>query len=139
MIRRVKPPFPIVRVLLVVTAGLACAIAGDTPLSAQADLDAFMRQVMERRDNNWRRLQQYILDEREVVDIRGPGGVPVYGEQREYTWFVRDGFFIRSPLVINGATIDEEERRAYEGRYLRREQMREKRAPRKCIAGRRKE
>lgn len=128
MHRRVKPPLPIVRVLAVVAAGLACAFSVDAPLSAQSDLDAFMRQVVERRDDNWRRLQQYILDEREVVDIRGPGGVPVYGEQREYTWFVRDGFFIRSPLVVNGVTISEEERRAYEGRYLRREQLREKRA-----------
>ena len=32
--------------------------------AAESDLDAFMRQVMERRDDNWKKLQQYILDEK---------------------------------------------------------------------------
>ena len=65
------------------SAGLALSVAAATPftrqLSAQTDLDAFMKQVMERRDDNWKKLQQYILDEREEFDVRGPGGVAALG------------------------------------------------------------
>jgi hypothetical protein len=96
-------------------------------LAQDTDLDAFMRQVMERRDDNWKKLQQYILDEREEVDVRGPGGFPLWGERSEYTWFIRDGFFVRSPLRVNGATVGEGDRRKYEADYLRRAQARDRR------------
>ena len=102
---------------------------------AQTDLDAFMKQVLERRDSNWRKLQQYILDEREQVDMRGPSGMPLWGEKREYTWYVRDGFFVRSPLKVNGATVGEGDRRKYEREYLEREQKRDARAKASAIAG----
>ena len=38
----------------------------------------------------------------------------VYGFEREYLWFPREGFFIRSPLRANGVAIAEPERRAAE-------------------------
>jgi hypothetical protein len=90
------------------------------------DLDTFMREVMERRDDNWKKLQQYILDEREEIDIQGLGR-SIWGERADYTWFIRDGFFVRSPLRVNGATVSESDRRKYEADYLRRAQNREKR------------
>jgi hypothetical protein len=93
----------------------------------QTDLDAFMQRVVARRDDNWKRLQQYVLDEREHINITGPGGATVWGERREYTWYLRDGFFVRSPVKVNGVTIGEAERRRYEARYLQRVQRREKR------------
>ena len=34
--------------------------------------------------------------------MRGPQRVPIWGERREYTWFIRDGFFVRSPTKFNG-------------------------------------
>ena len=43
-------------------------------LNAQTDLDAFMKDVVARRDDNWKKLQQYILDEREELVLTGPGG-----------------------------------------------------------------
>ena len=95
--------------------------------SAQTDLDAFMRQVLERRDVNWKKLQQYVLDERESVDLRGPANVSLWGERSDYTWYIRDGFFVRSPLKVNGVTVSEADRRKYEADFLRREQAREKR------------
>jgi hypothetical protein len=95
--------------------------------AAQTDLDDFMRRVVTRRDENWKKLQQYVLDEREQIDIRAPGGASVWGERREYTWFIRDGYFVRSPLKVNGVTISEADRRTYEDDYVRREQRREKR------------
>ncbi len=99
-----------------------------TPLGAQgSDLDAFMRQVLAKRDDNWKKLQQYVLDERETIDLRGPGKVQLWGERHDYTWFIRDGFFVRSPVRFNGVTIGEAERRKYEQEYLERQRRRERR------------
>src|SRR3979490_1472485 len=97
---------------------------------AENDLDAFMKQVVARRDDNWKKLQQYVFDEREQREIRGPSRVPIWGERREYTWYIRDGFFIRSPTKFNGVTIGEAERRKFEADYLKQAQERDKRAAR---------
>jgi hypothetical protein len=96
--------------------------------SAQTDLDAFMQQVLARRDDNWKKLQQYILDEHEQIDVRGPARVSLWGEHRDYTWYLRDGFFVRSPVKVNGVTVSEPDRRKYEADYLRRVQRRDARA-----------
>ena len=58
-----------------------------------------MRQVLVRRDDNWKKLQQYVLDEQERAEVRGPGETLVWGEKREYTWYLRDGYFVRKVLV----------------------------------------
>lgn len=102
-------------------------VSGRTPL-AQTDLDAFMQQVIDQRDVNWKKLQQYVLDEREQVEMRGPSGTPLWGERRDYTWYIRDGFFVRSPLKVNGATVGEPDRLKYEQEFLERERTREARA-----------
>src|SRR6266496_3561523 len=102
-----------------------------TPIAAaQSDLDAFMKQVLARRDDNWKKLQQYVLDERETVHIQGPGRVPIWGERRDYTWYIRDGFFVRSPVSVNGVAIGDADRRRFEADYLKRAQQREKRGQR---------
>src|SRR5262245_48143894 len=90
-------------------AGAVAAIltAGGPAVTAQTDLDAFMRQVLAKRDENWKKQQQYVLDERVNVDMRGPGKVLLWGERRDYTWYIRDGFFVRSPVKVNGVTISE--------------------------------
>jgi hypothetical protein len=119
---------PYSRFVLLAAAGLVMWSAQGRALVAQSDLDAFMRQVMERRDDNWKKLQQYILDEREEFDLRGPGNFPLWGERREFTWFIKDGFFVRSPLKVNGATVGEDDRRKYEDNYLRRQKARDRRA-----------
>lgn len=110
-----------------VLIGAMLALAPAVPL-AQTDLDAFMRDVVARRDENWKKLQQYVLDERETLELRGPTRLPIWGEKREYTWFIRDGFFVRSPVKFNGATIGEAERRKFEADYLARQKRREARA-----------
>jgi hypothetical protein len=117
-------------VRLLSTLGLCLAVIcpGARPVSAQNDLDAFMLQVVGRRDDNWKKLQQYVLDEREQFELRGPGRLPMWGERRDFTWYIRDGFFVRSPLKFNGVTISEDERRKFEADYLARQQRRERRA-----------
>jgi hypothetical protein len=106
---------------------LAALLAGMPSVRAQTDLDAFMQQVLARRDENWKKLQQYVLEERERIEVRGPNEQPLWGERREYAWYVRDGFFVRSPLRFNGVEISEADRRKYEADFLNRERRRERR------------
>ena len=88
-----------------------------------------MARVLARRDDNWKRMQQYVLDERETFQILGAGGAPFYGFRREYPWFPRDGdgVFVRSPLTVDGVKLGEAERRKAEADYLKREERRDKR------------
>jgi hypothetical protein len=98
------------------------------PLRTQtttSDLDAFMAQVLARRDDNWTRLQQYVLDERERAELRGPGETLLYGLDRDYTWYIRDGVFVRSPVRVDGVAVSEEDRLQYENEWLDRERRRD--------------
>jgi hypothetical protein len=117
------------RLLLVSCAVLAVFLPAAAQERAPSDLDAFMARVIARRDDNWKRMQQYVLDERETLQILGPGGTPFYGYRREYLWFPRDGdgVFVRSPLTADGVKIGEAERRKAEADYLRHEEQRDKR------------
>jgi len=86
-----------------------------------------MKGVLARRDENWKKLQQYILDEHEQLQLTGQSHSPVWGENRDYTWFIRDGFFIRSPLKVNGGTVAERDRRKAEDEFLQRAKDRDRR------------
>jgi hypothetical protein len=111
---------------LAVTAVLAAALAGapgPAAAAADTDLDAFMREVLARRDDNWTKLQQYVLDEREQVQLTGPSRRPMWGDRRDYLWYLRDGVFVRSPVMVNGIAVGDAERRQYETEYLRRAQQ----------------
>jgi hypothetical protein len=116
------------RLRLAVAVLVLVSLPGRGSVRAQTDLDAFMRQVLEKRDDNWKKLQQYVLDEHETIELRGPTRLPMWGEKRDYTWYIRDGFFVRSPVRANGVAIGEEERRKYEADYLKRQQRREQQA-----------
>ena len=117
------------RLLLVSCAVLTLLVPVTGQNRESSDLDAFMARVLARRDDNWKRMQQYVLDERETFQILGPGGTPFYGFRREYLWFPRDGdgVFVRSPLTVDGVKLGEAERRKAEAEYLKREERRDKR------------
>jgi hypothetical protein len=100
--------------------------------SQTTDLDAFMETVMKRRDLNWQKMQQYVLEERETFDLNGPGGARIFGFRRDYSWFIREGYFIRSPVQSDGVTISEDERRKAEEDWMRQEKRREARALRRA-------
>ena len=116
--------------LVVVLAAVAASVAalGGAPSVSytQSDLDALMKDVVARRDENWKKLQQYILDERDEIQVRGGSAVPVWGEVREYSWFIQEGYFVKSPVKVNGVEIGEDERRRSEARFLRRAKARDK-------------
>lgn len=101
-------------------------------VTAQSDLDAFMERVLARRDDNWKKLQQYVLEEKEAFDLTGPGGLPLWGMRREYSWFIRNGIFVRSPVKANGVALSDADRRKAEDEWLRREVSREKRRKRRA-------
>ncbi|MGQ0733609.1 MAG: hypothetical protein ACT4QD_08145 [Acidobacteriota bacterium] len=103
-------------------------------LAQGSDLDAFMARVLARRDDNWKKLQQYVLDEHERLALSGPDGSLLYGFRRDYTWFIRQGVFVRSPTRVNGITIGEADRREHEKDWLAREQRRERRAEQRARA-----
>ena len=112
-------------------AGLLASAPASRPTSplalAQSDLDAFMQKVLAKRDENWKKLQQYVLEENEHIEVRGPSKVPIWGERRDYSWFIKEGFFIRSPVKVNGVSISDAERRKAEDAYLKQQKERDKR------------
>jgi hypothetical protein len=112
--------------------GLACGLAllASRPEAVLAqtkpenDLDAFMAKVLQRRADTWRQLGDYILDETEQFAIHGPGDVRLFGQQRQYSWYVREGYLIRSPVKFNGVTLSDADRRKYETDWFSQEQHR---------------
>ena len=95
----------------------------------QTDLDALMKKAVARRDHNWKTLQQYVLEERDTIDVRGSMNLRLWHERREFLWYPRDGFFVRSPLSVNGVKVSESDRRAEEDGYLRWVQARDQSGP----------
>jgi hypothetical protein len=115
----------VVRRLLILAIGL---LAASVPSNAQSDLDALMERVLSKRDENWKKLQQYVLDEDETFQLTGPGGIKVFGSRREYLWYPDDmGRFIKSPTNINGVELSDAQRRRAEQEWLGREERRRKR------------
>ena len=103
---------------------------GQSPSSSQSsstDLDRLMQRALQRRDVDRRVLSDYVLDETESFAVTGPGQTPLKRSRREYTWYVRNGIHVRSPLKFDGVPIPEDERVKYENDWLRREQSRQKR------------
>ena len=109
---------------------LSAPSAALEPSAAQSDLDVFMEKVLARRDDNWKKLQQYILEEKEAFNVTGPGRFPLWGMRREYTWFIRDGIFVRSPVTADGVRLSEGDRRKAEDEWLRRQKNRDQREKR---------
>src|SRR5262245_17440452 len=116
--------------LLALASTLSARSVASAPAVVQSDLDAFMAKVLARRDDNWKKLQQYVLEEKEAFDLTGPGRFPLWGMRREYNWFIRDGIFVRSPISADGVKLSEADRRKAEEDWLRRQRNREERAKR---------
>jgi hypothetical protein len=92
-----------------------------------------MERVLARRDESWKKLQQYVLEEKESFDVTGPGGMPLYGLRRDYSWFIKEGFFVRSPVRADGVALSEADRRKAEAEWIRKEQRRDARRKRREV------
>ncbi len=106
--------------------------AAAAPSPALNDLDAFMAKVLDKRNENWRRLHDYILNEREVFEVLGPLSVPLHSLEREFHWSIREGYLVRTPVKANGVAVSADDRAAYEKKWLDEEQRREKKAAEKA-------
>jgi hypothetical protein len=122
-----------VLVLCVIAAVVVCASdtraqapPSPTPLRPPTDLDRFMATALQRRDVDRKTLSDYVLDEVESFEVLGPGRVPFARMRYEFTWYVRDGMHVRSPVKLNGVPIPEADRRAYEERWVKSEEGRRK-------------
>lgn len=121
-----RPLFALLSLGVLASAPLLIARpVASAAVTAQTDLDAFMEKVLARRDDNWKKLQQYVLEEKEAFDLTGPGRFPLWGMRREYTWFIRDGIFVRSPVTADGVKLSESDRKKAEEDWLRRQKTRE--------------
>jgi hypothetical protein len=128
-VRRLLPSAAIAAVLLCPPSARIEAQAQTKPQGPAreaTDLDAFMERALHRRDTDRKNLSDYVLDEVEVFEVLGAGRAPVVRMQREYTWYVRDGIHVRSPLKYDGIPIPEADRRAYEERWVHSEENRRK-------------
>jgi hypothetical protein len=118
-------------------AGLACLFVLSIGSSIRAqeadtDLDRLMARVLERRNETWKALHDYVLDERERFALIGPADLRLFGGDRSYTWYVQDGVLVRSPVKFNGVAVPEAERRAFEQRWLKEEIARAERQKKKA-------
>jgi hypothetical protein len=52
----------------------------------------------------------------------------VWGDKREYVWYLREGYFVRSPVRANGVAIGEADREKYEQDFLKRARERDQRS-----------
>ena len=117
----------VVLLAVLVSPGIRGGQQASSPQSSSTDLDRLMERALQRRDVDRRVLNDYVLDEDESFAVIGPGQTPLKRSRREYTWYVRDGIHVRSPLKFDGVPIPEEERRKYESDWLHQEQERQKR------------
>lgn len=122
------------RVLSVATKMMASAIRRGSAVLAllmvpagvgaqeENELDRFMAQVLQQQGENAERGLDYVFDERAEGRMTGPDGEGLI--PRDYTWYARDGVFVRSPIRVDGVAIGAEERRAYETMWLESERQR---------------
>ncbi len=102
-----------------------CTSLAAQPPPEPTDLDVFMQKVLANRDQSWRQLQEYLLSERERVELVGPDRTRLYGLDREFLWVAREGVAVRSPVRFNGVVLGAADRAEYEREWLRAEERRE--------------
>lgn len=107
------------------TLALLSLVPAGIGAQEENELDRFMARALEQQGRNAALRLEYVLDEQAEVRFAGPDRELLV--RSEYTWYARDGIFVRSPIRVDGVTIGEEERRAYEAEWLERERRRRKR------------
>jgi hypothetical protein len=85
----------------------------------RGDLDGFMAKVLEQRKINWDELHGYVFNEKEELEIKGLKLAALESFRREYVWFVRDGYIVRSPVRVNGVKVSKEDQAKAEDDWLR--------------------
>jgi len=108
-----------------ISAFLALAFIIGNPLISPAaaqeneltEIDAFMEEVLKRREVNWSDSQSYVFQETETLEIQGLNIPAIESFKREYVWIVRDGELVRSPVRANGVAVSRREQEEYERKW----------------------
>ena len=107
-----------------VRIGLLAWLAFQAP---SGDIDAFMEKVLARRDVNWDQYYNYFGKERaELVVESSLPGVPLTGFRKEFLWYVRNGYMVRSPISVDGVAISAEVRAREEKKWIERVEKKER-------------
>jgi len=93
------------------------AAAAQPPLQND-EIDVFMEKVLEQREISWDELYDYVFIETMKLDFAGMEIAAIESFEHEYTWFVRDGYLVRSPYRMNGVGVSAEEKAEYESEWL---------------------
>jgi hypothetical protein len=92
------------------------------------DLDEFMARVMQNRELDHEALRHYIFSEKEALDIKGPEIAALESFHREYDWFVRGEYVVRSPVRIDGVSVSTGDQVAAEQAWIERQKKQRERA-----------
>lgn len=122
-----RRPIPALLVILAAAVALGAVVGAQAPAKDQTDLDRLMAAALKNRDDSWLRLHDYVLDERESMEVIGGDRIALHGFRREYSWSVREGYLVRRPVRANGVALSKEEQVRYEDEWLQEEKDREKR------------
>jgi len=84
-----------------------------------SDLDEFMAKVMQKRWADAENLREYVFNEREALDVEIDSKIASqWSYRREYLWFVRDDYLVRSPVVIDGVKVSDKEKSTAEDEWI---------------------
>lgn len=116
--------------LILTALFLICALVGlsksataqesvDVAQAQEGNVDDFMAKVLRERKVNWDKLYNYIFNESEVFEFRGSLEIPALQSfRREYVWYVKDGYLVRSPVSVNGVRVSDEYREKKEKSWV---------------------
>ncbi len=102
------------------SAILAVFLATAAAQEATEDIDTFMKKVLENRSVNWEMYHDYFGRERARLSIEGTLDETLHGFEREYLWFVKDGYPVRSPVSVDGVPVSSEQREREETEWIER-------------------
>lgn len=72
----------------------------------KSDLDVLMQKVLERREANWEKVQDFIFREKEELEIQGFDLAAEESFRKEYEWYYRGGNLVRRLVRADGVKVD---------------------------------
>ncbi len=94
-------------ILVLVCLGTLAAAQEKTPdATPETDLDTFMQKVLERREANWEKVQDFIFREKEDLELRGFDLAAEESFRKEYDWYYRGGNLVRRLVRSDGVKVD---------------------------------
>jgi hypothetical protein len=118
--------------LLACSALALQSVKSDSPKYSDKELDDLMAKVYQKSELDLENLRDYVFNETEVMESTLSQGLtqfldrPPVPFRHEYAWAVRDGYFVRSPVLINGKKVSADEQKAYEEKWIKAQQKAEK-------------